>query len=117
MEPRVLAGGVKTVENGRVDRVFEIVRPRFSGRWGTSVYMYGGDWIFAGELPTAGFYFSTEGVLFCQPDGGLAGVGVTLGRFNDAGLGSRQDKALKPVGASRHFRLMLQTQSRCKNQP
>ena len=44
-----------------------------------------------------------------QPDGGLAGVGVTLGRFNDAGLGSRQDKALKPVllGASRHFRLML----------
>ena len=59
--------------------------------------MYGGDWIFAGELPTAGFYFSTEGVLFCQPDGGLAGVGVTLGRFNDAGLGSRQDKALKPV--------------------
>ena len=65
MEPRVLAGGVKTVENGRVDRVFEIVRPRFSGRWGTSVYMYGGDWICAGELPTAGFYSSTEGVLFC----------------------------------------------------
>ena len=30
-----------------------------------------------------------------QPDGGLAGVGVTLGRFNDAGLGSH--KALKPV--------------------
>ena len=57
--------------------------------------MYGGDWIFAGELPTAGFYFSTEGVLFCQPDGGLAGVGVTLGRFNDAGLGSH--KALKPM--------------------
>jgi len=43
--------------------------------------MYGGDWIFAGELPTAGFYFSTEGVLFCQLDGGLAGGGVTLGRF------------------------------------
>ena len=57
--------------------------------------MYGGDWIFAGELPTAGFYFSTEGVLFCQPDGGLAGVGVTLGRFNDAGLGPY--KALKPM--------------------
>ena len=57
--------------------------------------MYGGDWICAGELPTAGFYSSTEGVLFCQPDGGLAGVGVTLGRFNDAGLGSH--KALKPM--------------------
>ena len=40
MEPRVLAGGVKTVENGRVDRVFEIVRPRFSGRWGNiSLYV------------------------------------------------------------------------------
>ena len=36
----VLAGGVKTVENGRVDRVFEIVRPRFSGRWGNiSLYV------------------------------------------------------------------------------
>ena len=30
-----------------------------------------------------------------QPEGGLAGVGVTLGRFNDAGLGSH--KALKPM--------------------
>ena len=32
-----------------------------------------------------------------QPEGGLVGVEVILGRFNDAGLGSRQDKALKPV--------------------
>jgi len=32
---------------------------------------------------------------FVQPDGGLAGVGVTLGRFNDAGLGPY--KALKPM--------------------
>ena len=32
-----------------------------------------------------------------QPEGGLVGVEVILGRFNDAGLGSRQDKALKPM--------------------
>ena len=32
-----------------------------------------------------------------QPEGGLVGGGVILGRFNDAGLGSRQDKALKPM--------------------
>ena len=40
-----------------------------------------------------------------QPEGGLAGVGVTLGRFNDAGLGPY--KALKPmVGGFAPFRLL-----------
>ena len=41
------------------------------------------------------FTLLPRGSCFVQPDGGLAGVGVTLGRFNDAGLGSH--KALKPV--------------------
>ena len=90
MEPRVLAGGVKTVENGRVDRVFEIVRPRFSGRWGNiSLYVRRWTGSVRGSSLRLVFTLLPRRSCFVQPDGGLAGVGVTLGRFNDAGLGSK----------------------------
>ena len=49
--PRVLAGGVKTVEKERVDRVFEIVHPRSLVGGGTSVYMYGGGLDLCGGAP------------------------------------------------------------------
>ena len=39
----VLAGGVNLYKNGRVDSVFEKVRPRSLVGEGTSVYMYGGE--------------------------------------------------------------------------
>ena len=51
MAPRVLARGVKTVEKGRVDRVFEIVHPRSLVGGGTSVYMYGGGLDLCGGAP------------------------------------------------------------------
>ena len=51
----MLAGGVNLYENGRVDRVFEKVRPRSLVGGGTSVYVRRGTGSVE-ELPTAGFY-------------------------------------------------------------
>ena len=58
------------------------------------------------------FTLLPRGSCFVQPDGGLAGVGVTLGRFNDAGLGSH--KALKPVWGLRAISDCCRSQSGCK---
>ena len=76
MEPRVLAGGVKTVENGRVDRVFEIVRPRFSGRWG-NISLYVRRWLdLCGGAPYGWFLlFYRGGLVLCSLMGGWRGWG------------------------------------------
>ena len=61
------------------------------------------------------FTLLPRGSCFVQPDGGLAGVGVTLGRFNDAGLGPY--KALKPmVGGFAPFQTVRGSLG-AKNQP
>ena len=87
--PRVLAGGVKTVEKERVDRVFEIVRPRSLVGGGTSVYMYGGELDLCGGAPYGWFLlFLPRGSCLVQPEWGAGGGGGNSGRFNDAGLGS-----------------------------
>ena len=72
MVPRVLARGVKTVEKGRVDRVFEIVHPHVL--WSAGEHQFicmEGDWICAGELPTASFY--RGGLVLCSLRGGWWG--------------------------------------------
>ena len=76
MEPRVLAGGVKTVENGRVDKVFEIVHPRSLVGGGTSVYMYGGGLDLCGGAPYGWFLlFYRGGLVLCSLTGGWRGWG------------------------------------------